>query len=145
MWLCGSERGRTIRPRFSVFSSRVRPSLDLAKVERLLFGMWLVDNTTAVAVGGAILVQDFFNDAMQRRCFARPHIFPRNETTKIFECVLQYYEPNRKRACFIWITSNLPVLTIDRPRETSAVSVSGIYVYKETSRGITTIPKMLRG
>lgn len=37
------ERGRTIRPQFSVFSSRVRPSLDLAKVKRLLYDTWLVD------------------------------------------------------------------------------------------------------
>lgn len=62
------ERGRTTRPQFSVFSSRVRPSLDLAKVERLLFGTWLVDNAVPrpVAVDGAILVQDFFNDVAPR-------------------------------------------------------------------------------
>lgn len=58
----GAREGGPYAPQFSVFSSRVRPSLDLTKVERLLFGMWLVDNTVSrpIAVDGAIFfVQDF--------------------------------------------------------------------------------------
>lgn len=65
----GAREGGPHAPQFSVFSSRVRPSLDLAKVERLFFGMWLVDNAISrpVAVDGAIFVQDFFfNDAALR-------------------------------------------------------------------------------
>lgn len=57
----GAREGGPYAP-FSVFSSRVRPSLDLAKVEKLLFGTWLVDNAVSrpAAVDGAISVARFF-------------------------------------------------------------------------------------